>query len=136
MPKRDSKLHYFSRRLKHGRHCFIALDGVKLAAYCWATTQVDYDLDNIKIELKSGDVYLDDAFTLPAYRRRGIQKALHLHRLIQMRNLGCRRAVLIVDQNNIASQNLMKKLGYQNVDKLSFRRILWRRTYRYHKSEF
>jgi ribosomal protein S18 acetylase RimI-like enzyme len=132
----NSTLEHFRHRLNNGRHCFIALDGVKLAAYCWASTQIEYKFDNIEITLKPGDAYLDDAFTLPAYRRKGIQKALHLYRLVHMRKLGCRRAVLVVRDNNLASRKLLENLGYKPADWLSFRRILWWRTYRYRDGRF
>ena len=131
-----SRLHYFERRLAHGRYCFIALNGEHLAAYCWATTQIDFDVDNLEMSLHPGDAYVDDAYTVPTYRRQGIQSAVHLYRLEYMRHLGCRRAVLIVDDGNIASQRLVRRLGYQAVDCLSFRRVLWKRTYHYHSGKF
>lgn len=131
-----SELRYFARRMAHGRHCFLALDGENLAAYCWATTQVEFAWDNLEIPLRSDDVYVDDAYTVPAYRRRGIQTALHLYRLEYMRDLGCRRAILIVENDNTASRELVRRLGYQVMDHLSFRRILWKRTYRYREVKF
>jgi RimJ/RimL family protein N-acetyltransferase len=69
-------------------------------------------------------------------RRQGIQTAVHLYRLEYMKKLGCRRAILIVSVTNSASQRLVSKLGYQEADRLSFRRILWKRTYRYHSGKF
>jgi ribosomal protein S18 acetylase RimI-like enzyme len=125
-----SELSYFRRRLAHGRLCFLAFDGEKLAAYCWATTQIELDVDVVPIPLRPGDAYLNDAYTIPTYRRRGIQMAVHLYRLAHMKSLGCRRAILIVEEDNVASQRLVRKLGYQDVDRLSFRRVLWKRTYR------
>ena len=130
------ELRYFRRRLSHGRYCFLALDGENLAAYCWATTQVEFDVDNLEMKLKEGDVYLDDAYTLPAYRRQGIQTAVHVYRLAYLRDMGCQRAVLIVEEPNVASQGLVRKLGYQVAGHLSFRRLLWRRDYRYQPSDF
>jgi RimJ/RimL family protein N-acetyltransferase len=130
-----SRLHHFKGRLAHGRYCFIALDDEHLAAYCWATTQIDFDVDNLEMSLQAGDAYVDDAYTVPTYRRQGIQTAVHLYRLQYMRRLGCQRAVLIVEDENIASQRLVRKLGYQEVDCLSFRRVLWKRTYHYHSGK-
>jgi ribosomal protein S18 acetylase RimI-like enzyme len=126
-----SELRHFARRLAHGRYCFLALDGENLAAYCWASTQVEFDIDNLEMQLRPGDAYVDDAYTVPAYRRQRIQTVVHLFRLGYMRDLGCRRAILIVDDKNIASQGLVRKLGYQDVDHLSYRRVLWKRTYSY-----
>lgn len=107
-----SEIRYFSQRLARGRHCFLALDGEQLAAYCWATTQVDPCVDNLELKLQPGDVYADDAFTAPAYRRQGIQTAVHLYRLQYMKDPGCQRAILIVSEDNAASLQLVRKLGY------------------------
>jgi len=129
------ELDYFGRRLAHGRHCFLALNGDNLAAYCWATTQVEFDVDNLEMQLQPGDVYVDDAFTIPSYRRQGIQTVVHLYRLRYMRDLGYQKSVLVVQTTNIASQRLVRKLGYQNVDHLSFRRIFLTRVYHYHRGD-
>jgi ribosomal protein S18 acetylase RimI-like enzyme len=131
-----SEAEHFRRRLDHGRYCFLALDGENLAAYCWASTEVRCDVDKLEMRLQEGDAYVDDAFTVPAYRRQGIQTAVHLYRLEHMKNLGCRRAILIVRVTNTASQRLVSKLGYQETDRLSFRRILWKRTYHYESGKF
>jgi ribosomal protein S18 acetylase RimI-like enzyme len=130
------ELRYFRRRLARGRYCFLALDGERLAAYCWATTQVEFDVDNLEMQLQEGDVYLDDAYTVPAYRRQGIQTAVHMYRLAYMRDLGCQRAVLIVEEPNVASQGLVRKLGYEATGYLAFRRWLWIRDYRYQPNDF
>lgn len=131
-----SEIDRFRRRLARGRYCFVALDGEHLAAYCWATTQVEYDVDNLEMRLQPGDVYLDYDYTVRAYRRQGIQTAVHSYRLKYMKDLGCQRAVLIVKENNVASERLMRKLGYQEVDHLSFRRVLWKRSYHYRSEKF
>jgi ribosomal protein S18 acetylase RimI-like enzyme len=131
-----SGLSHFARRLAHGRYCFMALDGENLAAYCWASTQVEFDIDNLVMQLQPGDAYVDDAFTFPAYRRQRIQTAVHLFRLGYMRDLGCQRAVLIVDDKNTASQRLVRKLGYRESDHLSFRRVFWKRTYHYRQDDY
>jgi len=130
-----SELRHFAHRLAHGRYCFVALDVDRLAAYCWATTRVEFGIDNLEMQLQAEDAYVDDAFTVPAFRRKGIQTAVHLYRLEYLRNLGCRRAILIVDAKNTASQRLVRKLGYQEVDHLSFQRILWMRTYHYRQEK-
>ena len=124
-----SEMRHFAHRLAHGRYCFLALDGENLAAYCWTATQVEPDVDNLVMRLQPGDIYGDDAYTAPAYRRQGIQTALLVYRLEYMRNLGYQRVVAIVEENNTASQQMVRRLGYQEADHLSFRRILWRRSY-------
>lgn len=131
-----SELRRFSRRLACGRYCFLALDGENLAAYAWATPQVEFEVDNLVMQLQRGDVYVDDAYTVPAYRRQRLQAAVHLYRLGHMKDLGFQRAVAIVEENNAASLQLMRGLGYQEEDHLCFRRILWKRTYHYRQGRF
>lgn len=131
-----SDLRHFTHRFAYGRYCFLALDGGNLAAYCWATTQIDLDVDNLEMQLQPGDFYGDDAYTVLCYRRQGIQAAMLLYRNEYMKCLGCQRVVAIVEEDNLASQRMVRKLGYQEVDHLSFRRILWMRTYRYHLGKF
>jgi ribosomal protein S18 acetylase RimI-like enzyme len=133
-----SELRRWGQRLAHGRYCFLALDGTSedLAAYCWATMQVALEIERWMMRLQPGDTYVYNAYTVPAYRRQGVQTAVHLYRLEYMRSLGCQRAVLIVDDKNIASQRLVRTLGYQEADHLTFRRILWKRSYHYHLGKF
>ena len=131
-----SEISYFGQRLTHGRLCFLALYGEQLAAFCWATTQVEPCVDNLELKLQPGAVYMDDAFTVSVYRRQGIIVALHSYCCEYLKALGCRRAILIVSEDNIASQQLVRKLGYQEIDHLSFRRILWKRIYHYHSGKF
>lgn len=131
-----SEMAYFYRRSAQGRYCFMALHDEKPAAYCWATTEVELGVDNLKIELQPNDVYIDDTHTIPAYRRKGIQAALQVYCLEYMKNLGCRRAVLIIEEGNNASEQLFGKLGYKELDLLSFRRILWKRNYRFRLGNF
>lgn len=126
-----SELRRFARRLAHGRYCFLALDGGNLAAYCWATSQVDLATDNLQMRLLPGNVYGDDAYTVPAYRRQGIQAALLAYRFQYMKELGAQRLLAIVDVNNLAGQKMVRKLGYQEVDHLTFRRVLWKRNFHY-----
>jgi ribosomal protein S18 acetylase RimI-like enzyme len=132
----SAEIKRFARRLEHGRLCFLALDGEELAAYCWATTRIDPKLEKLRIKLMSGDAYLDDAYTVSKYRRQGIQKALKLWKLQHMKSLGCQRAILIVDVNNHANQILSRKIGFYEADHLTFRRILWYRSYYYHAGKF
>ena len=131
-----SEFERLSRRLAHGRICLLALYQDALAAYMWASEEVDLEIDNLELRLEPGDVYLDDAYTLPAYRRQGIQMGLHIRQLRSWQERRCKRTVAIVAIDNLPSQGLFNKLGYQEVDRLSFRRVLFRREYRYHDGRF
>lgn len=124
-----SELYHFANRLAKGRHCFLALDGERLVAYCWATGHVEFDVDNVDIALQPGDAYFDDSYTVPAYRNQRIQAALRLYSHRYMKELGYQRVIAIVPEDNTAAKALACKLGDQQIGHLSFRRILWRRTF-------
>lgn len=131
-----SQLAYFRKRLAHGRVCILALYQDNLTAYGWVTDKVTFEIDNLQLQLGPGDAYLDDIYTLPAYRRQGIGGGLHLERLQYLKERGFKRAVLIVRMDNVPALRIGKKLGYQEADRLSFRRILFKRDYRYHNGKF
>lgn len=121
-----SEYQHFAQRLTDSRYCFLALlkdDQSEIVSYCWATTEIDPDIDNLNYDLPSGAAYLDDAFTRPTCRRQGIQTAVHLFRLEYLKSLGCRQVLLIVDVKNHASQKLVRKLAYQKIGQATFLRV-------------
>jgi len=122
-----SEYRRFARRLAHGRLCFLAFletDPEELVSYCWATTEIAPDIDELILDLPSGNAYVDEAYTVPAYRRHGIQTAVHLFRLQYLQTLGCKRVILIVDVKNRASLALVRKLGYRKVGQALFLRVM------------
>ncbi len=124
-----SAVRRFVNRIAHNRLCFVALHHTDIVAYCWATPEVRPDVDNISLDLEPHDIYFDDAYTVPAYRRRKLQTAVHLYRMRYVKQMGFRRAVLIVDIHNHASLALVQKLGYREIGKVTFVRILGKRWY-------
>jgi GNAT superfamily N-acetyltransferase len=126
-----SDLDRFGKRLEKGRICMLALHGGSFIGYGWATDRVDRNIDRIEIPLESGDVYIDDNFTVPQYRGKGVMTALHICLLKYLRERNFKRALAIVERNNIPSQIvLLKKIGYREIDQFIFRRIFARRTFR------
>jgi len=131
-----SEFERLSRRLAHGRVCHLALHRDNLAACGWTTGEVDRRIDNLELHLGPGDAYIDDLYTLPAWRRQGIQAALHTLQLKYLQEQKVKRAVAIVAVDNIPSLGMFHKFGYREVDRLSFRRVLFWREYRYHNGRF
>jgi GNAT superfamily N-acetyltransferase len=124
------------KRLAHGRICALALYQGRVVGYLWITDEVNFEIDNLQLRLGPGDVYFDDAYTVPAYRNQGVYTALHLQGLRDMQGRGFQRAVSIVDVGNLPSRRVHEKLGYQEADRLFFRRILIMRQYRYQNGRF
>lgn len=131
-----SQLEYFSKRLAHGRICILALYQDNVTAYGWLAGKVDFERDNLELRLEPGDAYIDDLYTLPAYRRQGIQTGLHLQQLQYLQERGLKRAVSIVAVDNIPSRKMFEKIGWQEIAHLSFRRIFLKRDYRYDNDQF
>lgn len=131
-----SELKHFEKRLSSGRTCLLAIHNDRLIAYAWATDKIDLNIDNLILRLKRGDVYIDDNYTLPMYRGKGIQTALHLRLLKYMQERNFKRAIVIVATNNFPSLRMVKKIGYQEVDWLYFRRIFVKRVYHYQEGKF
>jgi ribosomal protein S18 acetylase RimI-like enzyme len=126
----------FTKRLTHGRICTFAFYHSNIAAYAWATREIEFEIDNIELKLKPNEVYIDDLYTFPTYRRLGIQAALNIHQLQNLREHGFKSSVAIVASDNLSSQKLFKKMGYIEADRLSFRRIFLKRYYFYHNGRF
>jgi len=124
-----SAVRRFARRMAHSRFCFIALYHADIVAYCWATPEVSLEVDNMNLNLEPHDIYFDDAYTVPTYRRRKLQTAVHLYRMRYVKQMGFRRAILIVDVHNYASLALVQKLGYRAIGRMTFTRILGKRWY-------
>jgi ribosomal protein S18 acetylase RimI-like enzyme len=120
----------------HDRLIFLAFDGELPVSYCWATPQVEFTIDNIKMHLQPGDIYGGMAYTLPDFRGQGIQTALQLFRMRYLKELGYKRVVVIVEDNNQASLTMHRKIGFTEADRLIFRRILWKRIYHYQDGKF
>src|SRR5262245_17360122 len=69
-------------RLRSGESCAVALHGSEVVSYCWSTDGPAWVGEINRLVVPEGaDVYLYDAFTLPAWRGRGLFRAL-LSRLL------------------------------------------------------
>ncbi len=134
-----SQVAYTLQRLNHGRNCFMALHEDKLIAFAWATDEISFNLDNLEMRLSPGDVYIDDVYTAPDYRRLGIQYPMHIEQLRYLQNHKSgkfKRAIVIADVNNAPSQKMIRKFGYQEIDRLVFKRVFLKRTFRYQNGLF
>jgi len=127
-----SEIRAYAERFTRGHICFIALYQDELVGYNWATAKVDPKLEGAPVRLQPGDAYVGYAFTAPAYRGQGIGPALSAHRLRHFQEKSYQRMIVIVDVNNQAARVIGRKVGYQEINRATYRRILWRRKFRYH----
>lgn len=130
-----SEIKAYAKRFTRGHICFIALYQNRLVGYNWAAAEVDTELEGAPVRLQPGDAYAGYVFTVPAYRGQGIGPALSARRFRYLQERGYQRVIAIVDVNNQAELAVCRKVGYQEIDRATFRRILWWRTFCYHNSD-
>jgi len=127
---RPSEARALARRLAHGHVGFLALYEGQPVGYAWACTQIDPALERVHLALEPDDVFLTDAYTVPAYRGQGVQKALKSVRLQRFRDLGYHRALAIIEACNYPSLASWQKVGAQAIGRMTFLRIgPWRQSW-------
>ena len=131
-----SEFKRLKKRLMSGRRCLLTFWGDKLAHYSWSSDRIDFETDNLKLKLAPGDSYLDDSYTVPAYRGRGIYTLAHLQQLRSAKEKGFKRCVAIVDIKNSPPHKVLRGYSYQELDRILFRRILTKRTWRSKTGKF
>lgn len=128
-----SEIKSYSKRFAQGHICHIALHQGRLVGYNWTVTEMDPELEGgISICLQPGDAYLSYSFVAPAYRGQGIAPTLGAHRLRYLQEMGYQRVIALMEVKNHAVLAVARKLGYQEIGRATFQRILWRRTFRYY----
>src|SRR5256714_4700081 len=102
------------QRFATERHCYAAMVDGKLAAYGWVT----FDEEAIgelgqRFRLKTGEAYIWDCVTLPAYSRQHLYSALLFYIVSELQASGLCRAWIGADTDNLVSQRGMALAGFQ-----------------------
>lgn len=122
-----SEANLCAERLRFGHHGLVACIAGQAAGYAWGCT--DTTLEKVNLHFGPGDVLCTDAFTAPAFRGQGIQTALSLARLRWFQELNYRRAVAYIEVGNAPSLAVWRKLGAQEIARITFTRVgPWRKT--------
>ena len=112
----DSTRSLVAERLTSGHLCFVARHEGRVVSACWTATRRAWtDFLRAEIELAVGDAYLFDAFTLPAYRGKGVAPALYAHQLRELQQLGYRRAIRATVPENEPALRANLKRGFRPV---------------------
>lgn len=119
-----SEIDRYRRRLRNGRKFFVTMLEGRWINHAWITQRLSFAIDNIDLDLKEGDIYIDDAYTVPELRGRGINTLLHHYILEECRKRGFRRALIIVDVKNTASMRAMEKCDFASIGRFVYRRFL------------
>lgn len=127
------------------RFALIALVNDKPAGLCLCYDGADYhemrritfplfsqgneemDLDNAQDEAVAGEYYMDSLAVLPEYRRMGLGRTLMLAHIDKARQMGFKKATLLVDPDNPSAQHLYKSIGFTHQeDCYAFGQIFWK----------
>jgi len=101
---------FFQDRLRRGNGCLGLYDGDRLAAFSWFDLQ-ECNYEGWRFPLREGEAYLFDAFTLTAWRGKGVAPYLR-HRVYQiLAARGCTRFYSVSIRTNRAAIRFKEKLG-------------------------
>lgn len=129
---RLSEVKLIVKRLDRGHIGVIAYHENQPIAYQWACTEIDPTIDKIHVVPKPGEVYYAYAYTIPSYRRKGLQLPMGLKLAEILKNMGYKKFVTMINIQNTPSLSLWKKLvgtdelGYVELYKIG--PIRWMRT--------
>jgi GNAT superfamily N-acetyltransferase len=120
---RPSEARLYSRRLARGHRGLIAFHRGEPAGYAWGCSEIDPKLERIWWKLEPGDIFFVDAYTVPAFRGKGVHTALTLARFRLFRDLGYRRSISYVEIHNYPSLAVWRKFGSQMIGYIDYKRI-------------
>jgi len=129
--KKPSEIMICKRLLEEKAICLIALKDKQLASYVWFASEVDPSVHLLYLPLAQDEGYSFDVYTLPAFRRQGVQSALHLRMFQLLRERGYRRVFTLVEVDNYASLRMDSKL-YQVIGRLIRIKVFRLIYFRYH----
>jgi ribosomal protein S18 acetylase RimI-like enzyme len=96
--------------------CYVVRVHGMLASYGWMSFGQEWISElGLRIRLASGEVYIWDCATLPAYRGHGLYPALLGHIVEELRAEGLHRAWIGADTGSVASQKGIIRAGFQPV---------------------
>ena len=114
------------KRLAAGRQCYAARVGNNIIAYGWVSFDDEMVGElNLRLSLISGEAYIWDCATLPAYRQQHLYSALLSFIVEELfhKQPVC-RVWIGADLDNIASQRGIARAGFQHVANLLVERFL------------
>jgi GNAT superfamily N-acetyltransferase len=113
------------QRLREGQVCAVALHGGDVVAYCWLSQRpvLVAEIDRLVVP-RNDEVYLYDAFTLPAWRGRGLFRVLLLRLLAFAHAKPWRRALIFARAGNRASRRAIERAEFQ-LFRIAWRAELW-----------
>jgi len=110
----EARREQVQQRWDVGHLCFAARHEGRLVACCWAALAGAWsDYLRCAVELAPGEAYLFDAYTLPAWRGRGIAHAVCMQQLSYLRQAGRRRVIRMTAAENTVALQVHAKAGFR-----------------------
>jgi ribosomal protein S18 acetylase RimI-like enzyme len=107
------------RRFADERRCYAYLNAGAPAAYGWVSFRQEYIGEiGLHVQLETGEAYIWDCATLPAFRGRHFYTALLVHILHELRAEGLCRVWIGADADNAVSLRGIARAGFVWVSEL------------------
>jgi hypothetical protein len=111
-----------------GGYGFIAFLNDNPIGCCWASEKTPGGLFPVQIPSKPGDICVHTLFVSQLGRGQKLGEALASYRLWFLQKKHYKRAIAIVNKENIAAVKVNMKLGYSTIGEVSgFRLLFWSR---------
>jgi len=120
------------RRLTETNYILLALtSGNKIVCYIWCklTTMAHIAILGLLVSIPDKTAYAKDMYTAPEFRGKGLASKLKLLQLQFLKNKGYQIVFNVIRSNNMASQKVVKKLGYIAYQTAIYRRIFFLKYY-------
>lgn len=115
IPGQRVSLEELTNRLKENKICYGAKHNGKIVGFTWCDFSEFY-FKFYKFRLKDDEAYLFDAFTLPAYRGKGIAPYLRYQFYKILKNFGKHQLLSVSDSFNTPSIKFKKKLNAKMIE--------------------
>jgi ribosomal protein S18 acetylase RimI-like enzyme len=108
----DAELSELETRFEAGDSCHVARTNGRIVAARWSSTrEVRIGYLGYRSELPAGEAYLYDAYTTPAFRRRGISVSLSRHIFMLLHEQGVQDMLSAADPANPAGSGFNRSTG-------------------------
>lgn len=115
IPDRSISREVLIARLKEGKRCFGIKYQGQIAAFTWVDLK-EFGVSASRSQLKENEAYLFDAYTLPAFRGKGLAPLIRNYAYEQLADMGIKALYSITDFFNIPSMCFKEKLGAKAVE--------------------
>lgn len=110
IPDRDFSEESLITRLKEGKRCFGIKCKGQIAAFTWVDFR-EFGFSASRSLLNENEAYLFDAYTLPAFRGKGLAPFVRSYAYGQLEDMGIKTFYSITDFFNVTAMRFKEKLG-------------------------